>query len=141
MMWYRNHLDKKGFNIHRRANGVWYNDYVNLNDHPELETFMDFKTFQSLHDADPKNWYIFKEDCPGEESWTPNYLGSDDKYHFIKFVNAREYRKFKRWRKKKLKEKDNYDNLQEQLALSKMIRQRATFEAEKRAKEDRKSVV
>ena len=105
--------------------------YYNLRDHPEFETFMDFKTWLTMYNADISNWWMIDDDHRSEciPYLIPYYRDADGKCHFIKFTNAREYRKFKRWLRRHEREHDDYQNIKEQTELATIIRKRATEKA------------
>ena len=117
MLWYRNH---------KNAEKVFGWPIWKL---PQCETFMDFKMWSALYHADKANWHIEMD----EDGWWPYYLengvDSDNTFHCIKFVNAREYRKFKRFVRRLNRTKDDYENVQEQTHLCEVIRQKATERA------------
>lgn len=95
-----------------------------LDRYPELETFMDFDTWLTFYNADPDNWYC------NTKWYIPYYHGSDELCHCIKFASRRDFRKFKRWYKKHLVDKDNEQNLKEQSALALMVRKAAAKRTE-----------
>ena len=111
--------------------------YYHLKSHPELETFMDFKTWLTMYNADVSNWWMIDDDFrnTGIPYLIPYYHEIDGKCHFIKFTNAREYRKFKRWLRQHEKELDDYQNIKEQTELATIIRKKATEKVQQAQKE------
>lgn len=94
---------------------------------------MDFDTWLTFYNADPNNWYC------NTELYIPYYYGSDELCHCIKFSSRRDFRKFKRWRKKHLIDKDNEQNLKEQSDLALMVRKAAAKRTEAAIKEQKKA--
>lgn len=129
MLKYSVHRDKKEFSFHgsQFRNLKQYN--LNLNDNPELETFMDFPMFLKFYNADPENWAFGKTYYDSEKCYHPVYIDQDREAHVIKFSSRFSYRRFIRWRIKELKKHNDYENLQEQIQLSEMIRKRAMIKA------------
>lgn len=120
----------------------WQNFEWDLKRHPECETYLDFKTWLTFYNADIKGWYLIDRCIKGYQRrniYLPYYYGTDKKCHFIKFINAHEYRKFKRWYRQHLREKDNEQNLQEQTELARMVRKAAAKHTEEAIKKQKQA--
>ena len=131
MLKYSAHRDNKEF-FFDRSLGDLPNRYLDLDKHSELETFMDFSMFLKLYNADPENWKICKSYYRADYNglcYHPVYIDKDYRVHVIKFSSRYNYRRFIRWRRREIRNHDDYENLQEQLQLSEMIRKRAMIKA------------
>ena len=130
MLKYSAHRDKKEFSFsgNRFRDLKRYN--LDLNDNPELETFMDFSMFLKFYNADPENWVFGKSYYNvSDKCYHPIYIDQDRRAHVIKFSSRLNFWRFIRWRIKELKKHNDYENLQEQIQLSEMIRKRAMIKA------------
>ena len=133
MVTYRQH--KNVYSVMTRfhyPDGAFGCEYL-LRSHPELETFMDFGTWLTFYNADPDNWYC------NTKCFIPYYYGSDELCHCVKFASRRDFRKFKRWYKKHLIDKDSEQNLKEQSDLAFMVRKAAAKRTEEAIKKQKKA--
>ena len=131
MLKYSAHRDIKEFFLDKSL-GDLPNRNLDLDEHPELETFMDFSMFLKLYNADPENWKICKSYYRANYSglcYHPIYIDQDFRTHVIKFSPRSNYRRFLHWHKKQLRTHDDYENLREQIQLSEAIRKRAMIKA------------
>lgn len=104
-------------------------DY-DLQAYPEYETFVSFNTWKSMYIADKEHWKVYHttdRDANFHDYgiMMPLYIDPKDKFHFIKFLTRRDYRKFRRFWKKEVANGETYENLKEQEELVTMIRERA----------------
>ena len=129
------------FKYHYNAShGFGYEELTN-----ERVTYMRFDTWKTLHNADPDNWYLFKTGY-AEPYWIPAYkIPSKTRdcgwqYRYIKFLNARDYRKFKRYIKQRLKKGEDTENTKELTELTEIVRERANERLKKAQEETAKAL-
>ena len=93
-------------------------------------TYMRFDTWKTLFYADPDNWTC----CDHKGTypyWLPAYrIPNEDRscgwsYRYIKFLTARDYRKFRRFVKDRLKNGEDTENTRELIELTEIVRERA----------------
>lgn len=93
-------------------------------------TYMRFDTWKALFYADPDNWTC----CEHKgiyPYWLPAYRIPDKgrscgwSYRYIKFLTARDYRKFRRFVKDRLKNGEDTENTKELIELTELVRERA----------------
>lgn len=116
---------------------------------PERVTYTTFQQWKILYEADPEHWLIYtlqEGDILIKKYRLPAYLKvistsqykKIEKYHYIKFITRRDYRKFNRFVNKITRNNDTYENLRELTTLTKDINEiavRHTQEALAKEKE------
>lgn len=128
------------FKYHKKAQrGFGYEELTN-----ERVTFMSFDTWQTLHNADPDNWFLFTYEGI-EPYWIPAYRISSKRscgwqYRYIKFLHARDYHKFRRYVKRRLKNGEDVENTKELIELTEIVRERANERLKKAQEETAKAL-
>ena len=95
--------------------------------------YMRFDTWRTLFYADPDNWTYceHKGIFPNRDPyWLPAYrIPNKDRscgwsYKYIKFLTARDYRKFRRFIKNRLKNGEDTENTKKLIELTELVRER-----------------
>ena len=112
---------------------------------PERVTYLNFDTWLTFRNADPDHWYCLHKDpeCPYLLPMYDDIYFEKDKCKkpiYIKFISARDYRKYKRFKTKLLKKGEDYTNLKEIEALSKHLSGVAQERARKAQEEAQKAL-
>jgi hypothetical protein len=94
-------------------------------------TYTNFDTWKTFYFADKENWDLFINASSWEPYWIPAYRVPNPNrsygwsYRYIKFLTARDYRKFIRFVKNVIRKGEDNENTKELLELTEIIRRRA----------------
>ena len=130
MVTYRQHKNAENIRVGHTDCGI---TRLHLDCRPDLETFVDFDTFLTFHNADPDGWWL------NTDFGIPYYVNTGGYPRCIKFVTRRDFRKFKKWTRQRENDKESEQNLKEQSELALMVRKAAAKRTEAAIKEQKKA--